>query len=91
MDFRLCPAATAIIPAAISTMSATAAVGGVAPRAIATSPTPGVCIMTRAPTTTTTTIRATCTVFVVCRTEGALTRPPLAARQAVLLEAVSVY
>ena len=54
---------------ALSSMSATSATGGVPVRTIATSPTAGVWVTTSSSCTTTTPVRATCLVFVACRTE----------------------
>jgi len=89
MAFPPCRAAAAV-PMAISAVPATTASGGVVlARTVAASPTTGVwATTTRAPSTTTT-IRATCSVFVACRTKRVA--PPLAVRQAVQPYAVSVH
>jgi len=86
--FPPCRAATAI-RMAISTMSATTATGGVVlRRAVLTTPTTGTCTSATRMSSGTTTIRAACSVFVACRTEGAFTRPPLGSCWAGLFEKV---
>ena len=67
MAFPPCLAASAVM--AVSTMPATAATGGVLVRTIAATPTTGVCTTTTRTPTTTATLRATCSVFVACRTK----------------------
>ena len=64
--FPPCRAASAV-QMAVSTMSATSATGGVHPSTVAATLTSGTWTTTRTPTTTST-VRATCSVFVVYRT-----------------------
>jgi len=79
MAFPPCRAATAF-QLAVSSMSATAATGGVLARAIATTLTTGTCTTAARAQATTTTIRAACSVFVACRIERFYA--PLLAKQA---------
>jgi len=89
MAFPPCRAASAI-RMAISTMSAATATGGVPLSTVAATPTTGVWATAARACTTTTALRAACSVFVAFRTEGAFTRPPLA-KQAVQLNVVGVH